>query len=125
GDSTSSTLFQNVTLINPQGRPTVSGGTFPFIEVNAQKTRIYNVSTRMSYLGGTFGSYVQVNDDQAFLLDGLDTSAGGGLHCDGTVCSPAVYAPGPFNTYSAVGWLKNLNISNQCVGNGIDWESGN
>src|SRR5207245_7220909 len=36
-----------------------------------------------------------------------------------------VYAPGPFNTFSAVGWLKNLNISLQCRGNGIDWQSGN
>jgi hypothetical protein len=41
------------------------------------------------------------------------------------VCEPAVYAPGPFNVYSAVGWLKNLNISLQCGGNGVDWESGN
>ncbi len=36
-----------------------------------------------------------------------------------------VSAPGPFNKYSAVGWLKHLNISMQCAGNGIDWESGN
>jgi hypothetical protein len=68
---------------------------------------------------------VQVDDDQAFLLDGLDTTLGGGLRCDSTVCSPAVYAPGPFNVFSAVGWLKNLNISLQCAGNGVDWESGN
>src|SRR5256886_3530378 len=26
---------------------------------------------------------------------------------------------------SAVGWLKHLNISLQCAGNGVDWESGN
>ena len=30
-----------------------------------------------------------------------------------------------FQCFSAVGWLKNLNISLQCAGNGIDWESGN
>src|SRR5207302_6817677 len=72
-----------------------------------------------------FGSLVQVDDDQAFLLDGLDTTLGGGLRCDSTFCAPAVYAPGPFNVFSAVGWLKNLNISLLCAGNGIDWESGN
>jgi hypothetical protein len=33
--------------------------------------------------------------------------------------------PRPFNVASAVGWLKNMNISLQCVGNGVDWESGN
>ena len=125
GDSASSTLFQDVTLISPRGRPTIAGGLQPFVEVNAQKTRIFNVSTRLGLSGGTFGSYVQVDDDQAFLLDGLDTSLGGGLRCDSTACSPAVYAPGPFNVFSAVGWLKNMNISLQCVGNGVDWESGN
>lgn len=125
GDPTSSTLFEDITLLNPRGRPTIAGGTQAFIEVNAQKTRVFNVATRVGLSGGTFGSYVQVDDDQAFLLDGLDTGLGGGLRCDSTVCAPAVYAPGPFNTNSAVGWLKNLNIALQCGGNGVDWESGN
>lgn len=125
GDPSSSVEFNNITLINPRGRPTVASGTQPFIEVNAQKTRVFNVETRVAVSGGTFGSYVQVDDDQAFLLDGLDTEIGGGLRCDSSVCEPAVYAPGPFNVFSAVGWLKNLNISLQCVGNGVDWESGN
>ena len=100
-----------------------------FIEVNAQKTRLFNVSTRVPLEGGSFGSYVQVDDDEAFLLDGLDTSLGGGA---GTacaamppVCDPVIYAPGPFRTFPGVGWLKNLNISLQCGGNGIDWQAGN
>lgn len=125
GDTASSTSFSDITLVNPRGRPTVAGGTQPFIEVNAQKTRIFNVETRLPVAGGTFGTYVQVDDDQAFLLDGLDTGIGQGLRCDSTICEPAVYAPGPFNVFSAVGWLKNLNISLQCAGNGVDWESGN
>jgi hypothetical protein len=125
GDPNESNQFSDITLINPRGRPTVAGGLKPFIEVNGQKTRIYNVTTRVAYSGGTFGSYVQVDDDQSFLLDGLDTTLGYGLRCDSTACAPAVYAPGPFNFYSAVGWLKNLSISLQCGGNGVDWESGN
>jgi len=125
GDLSNSSLFQDITLLNPRGRPTVAGGQKPFLEINAQKTRVVNASTRVGYAGGTFGTYVQVDDDQAFTLDGLDTTLGGGLRCDSTFCGPAVYAPGPFNTYSAVGWLKNLNISLQCGGNGVDWESGN
>jgi hypothetical protein len=110
--------------VNPRGRPAIPNGVAPFIEVNAQKTRLFNVATRLPVTGGTFGSLVQVDDDQAFLLDGLDTTLGGGLRCDSTFCAPAVYAPGPFNVFSAVGWLKNLNISLQCAGNGVDWESG-
>ncbi len=125
GDPASSNTFVDITLINPRGRPMVVGGQKPFIEDNGGKTRIFNVSARNGVAGGTFSSYVQVDDDQAFLLDGLDTTLGGGLRCDATVCNPAVYAPGPFNTYSAVGWLKHLQISLQCTANGVDWQSGN
>ncbi len=130
GDPTNGVLFSDITLIGPRGRPTIANGQNPFIEVNAQKTRVFNVSTRAALSNGTFGSYVQVDDDQAFLLDGLDTALGGGsgnygVRCDATVCNPVVYAPGPFATSAAVGWLKNLNISMQCAGNGVDWQSGN
>ncbi|MCU1270949.1 MAG: putative autotransporter protein [Acidobacteriaceae bacterium] len=125
GDAVNSNSYSDITLVNPRGRPTIAAGVAPFIEVNAQKTRLFNVATRLPLSGGTFGSIVQVDDDQAFLLDGLDTTLGQGLRCDSTVCAPAVYAPGPFNVFSAVGWLKNLNISLQCGGNGVDWESGN
>lgn len=116
--------FKNITLVNPSGRPMVKDGTQPMIQVNAQKTRILNVSTRYARTKGTFGAYVQVDDDQSFLLDGLDTGFYG-VRCDEAFCGSYVTAPGPFNTWSAVGWLKNLNISPQCIGNGVDWQSGN
>jgi hypothetical protein len=108
----------------------VVSGQNPFIEVNAQKTRLLNVTTRIPPTGGTFSSYVQVDNDQSFLLDGLDTalatgSSNYGVLCNATVCNPVVYAPGPFSTNAAVGWLKHLNISMQCSGNGVDWQSGN
>ncbi len=126
GDPSNSILFTDITLISPRGRPTIANGQAPFIEVNAQKTRLFNVATRVALSGGTFGTMVQVDDDQAFLLDGLSTSLGGtGVRCDATVCNPVIYAPGPFNTFSAVGWLKNLNLSLSCAGNGVDWQSGN
>ena len=124
GDPANSNSVLDVTLINPRGRPMVASGTNPFIEVNGAKTRIFNVGTRSSTFG-TFGSYVQVDDDQAFLLDGLDAGLGYGVRCDATFCGSYVNAPGPFNTWSAVGWLKNLNISAQCQGNGVNWQSGN
>lgn len=89
GDPANANAYQDITLINPRGRPTVLNGQKPFLEVNAQKTRLFNVSTRINAGGGTFGSYVQVDDDESFLLDGLDTILGGGaelrsaLRCDG------------------------------------------
>lgn len=126
GDPSNANAYQDITLINPRGRPTISQGQQPFIQVNAQKTRVFNVSTRRAFSGGSFGSYVQVDDDESFLLDGLDTALGdGGLRCDASACNPAVYAPGSFRKYPGVGWLKNLNISLQCGGNGIDWQAGN
>ncbi len=126
GDPSNANAYQDITLISPRGRPTIAHGQKPFIEVNAQKTRLFNVSTRIPLSGGTFGSYVQVDDDESFLLDGLDTSlGGGGVRCDATVCNPIIHAPGSFHVFPGVGWLKNLNISLQCGGNGIDWQAGN
>ena len=126
GDPSNSNAYQDITLINPRGRPTIAHGQKPFIEVNAQKTRLFNVSTRVPLKGGSFGTYVQVDDDESFLLDGLDTSLGNvGVRCDAAVCDPVIYAPGSFRTFPGVGWLKNLNISLQCGGNGIDWQAGN
>jgi hypothetical protein len=48
-----------------------------------------------------------------------------GLRNDEDFVGSAVYSPGPFNKCSAVGWLKNMQISAQCAGNGVDWQSGN
>jgi hypothetical protein len=125
GDPTNENLFLDITIISPRGRPMIANGTKPFLEINGEKTRVSNVSTRTGFSGGTFGTYVQVDNDQAFLLDGLDASLGAGVRCDSTYCGSYVTAPGPFSINAAVGWLKNLNISPQCAGNGVDWESGN
>ena len=128
GDPLRSTKYLNITLISPRGRPMVVGGQHPFLEDNAQKTRLFNVSTRLGIKSGSFSNYVQVDDDQAFLLDGLDTSAGqtygtDGVLCNATVCNPVIYAAGGKSW--AVGWLKHLNLTMGCDSNGIDWESGN
>ena len=123
GDHGPSTLYDHITLIGPRGRPMMAAGTKPFIEVNAQQTRIFNVTTRRALPNNSFGSYVQVDDDQAFLLDGLD--AGKEVTCNPKFCGAYVSAPGPFNRWSAVGWLKHLNLSLQCAGKGVEWLSGN
>ncbi len=125
GDPTNANAFADITLINPRGRPAVVNGTQPFIEDNGQKTRIVNLVARSGVSGGTFGTYVKVDNDQAFLLDGMDSNLGDGVRCDASYCGAYITAPGPFSTNAAVGWLKNLSISMQCTGNGVDWESGN
>ncbi len=126
GDHANSGIFENITISGPRGRPMVVASTKPFIEVNGQQTRVLNISTVWPPQGGSFGAYVQVDDDQAFLLDGMDTTLGGSvITCNPTFCGAYVTAPGPFNKWSAVGWLKNLNISLQCSSKGVDWVSGN
>jgi hypothetical protein len=122
----------SVTLLNPRGRPTQLHGQQTMIAVYGQGTRIEHLMTMMgvAFPGekyGTFGSYIKVIGDQAFLLDGLDTSPGYGLECTAAFCGTVIVAPGPFGrpANAAVGWLKNLNLNLQCMGNGIDWQSGN
>ena len=125
GDSGGS--FRDITLVNPRCRPGFSSGTKPCIETNAQKTRIINLRLRDGNpTTNTFGTGVQVDNDQAFLLDGMDTD--GSYHailCNTTFCGAAVTAPGPFSTNAAVGWLTNLNLGMQGFYNGIDWQAGN
>ncbi|MGC2196940.1 MAG: hypothetical protein WA628_19855, partial [Terriglobales bacterium] len=134
----------NVTLIKPRAMPTIAHGQHSMITVFGQKTRIYNV---MAMIGprtnpptpenyGNFGHFVTVVSDQAFLLDGLDTTAGASLECTATFCGSYVYAPGPFSGHgtwgtgsggdnAAVGWLKHMQLAPMCGGNGVDWQSGN
>ena len=138
------TATSNVTLIKPRAMPTIAHGQRSMITVFGQKTRIFNV---MAVIGprtsppspenyGNFGHFVTVVGDQAFLLDGLDTTAGASLECTTTFCGSYVYAPGPFNGVgtwgvagagdnSAVGWLKHMQLAPMCNGNGVDWQSGN
>jgi len=48
---------------------------------------MFNASARALW-GRTFGTYMQVDDDEAFLLDGLDTPGRCVLRCDATACKP-------------------------------------
>lgn len=126
GDPANANYTSNVTLIKPRGKPMLSGGMKPMIEINGQATRLQDVATRFNATGFTFGTIVQVDGDQNFTLDGLDLSIGlGAIACNATFCGATVTAPGPFSTNPAVGHLTHLNLSPQCDGNGVDWQSGN
>jgi len=129
GDATNSSYAINITLVNFRGWPRVAGGTQPMIEVNAQKTRIINLSGLNDSSGGKFGTWLKVDDDQAFTLDGLDFSSGlNTIKCDATYCGAVIWGNGDFNTNpqrAPVGWISHANISTQCSANGIDWKAGN
>ncbi len=139
GDKTNYNATLNVTLLNPRGEPTIPHGQHSFITVWGQKTRIFNLLTMAGkFIGGsvygTFGNYLTIAGDQSFLLDGLDTTAGFGMECSAVSCDAVIKAPGPFSgsggfgsggDNAALGWIKNVNLNIQCMGNGIDWQSGN
>lgn len=126
GDHGPSGTYEHITLLGPRGRPMTVGGTKPFIEVNAQQTRIFNLATRVAPPHAGFGTLVQVDDDQSFLLDGFDSTLGGNsVTCNTTYCGAYITAPGPFNRWAAVGWIKHVVISLQCAAKGVEWLSGN
>lgn len=139
GDQTNYNAVIGVTLINPRGEPTILHGQHTFVTVwSGLQTRIIHLLTMIGRCSGrscgTFGAYIKVVADQAFLLDGLDTSGGFGMECTAATCNAVIQAPGPFHgsgsfgsggDNAAVGWLKNINLNIQCMGNGIDWQSGN
>ncbi len=123
GDSNAN-HFGSVQLEHLRFHPNLVGGTNSALYVNANATIVRDITLLYSSTRGTFGHLVTVCDDQAFTLDGLNYS-GWGIRNDAKYVGSVVYSPGPFNTCSAVGWLKNMNISAQAVGNGVDWQSGN
>jgi hypothetical protein len=123
GDSNSN-HFGNVQLEHLRFHPNLIGGTNSALYVNANATIVHDVTVLYSSTRATFGHLVTVCDDQAFALDGLNYG-GVGIRNDAKFVGSVVFAPGPFNKCSAVGWLKNLEISGQGIGNGIDWQSGN
>ncbi|HEY1679525.1 MAG TPA: hypothetical protein VGG04_17550 [Candidatus Sulfotelmatobacter sp.] len=126
GDHGSAAAYEDITLNSPRGRPMVANGNRPFIEDNAEQTRIFNLSTRRAPQNAGFGTLIQVDDDQAFLLDGYDSTLGGhAVTCNASFCGAHITAPGPFNRWSAVGWLKHMVLSLQCGGKGVEWISGN
>lgn len=116
--------FGSIQLEHLRFHPNLIGGTNSALYVNANATIVRDVTVLYSATRGTFGHLVTVCDDQAFTLDGLNY-VGFGIRNDAKFVGSVVFAPGPFNKCSAVGWLKNMQISGQGAGNGVDWQSGN
>jgi hypothetical protein len=123
GDSNAN-HFGSIQLEHLRFHPNLIGGTNSALYVNANATIVRDLTVLYSSTHATFGHLVTVCDDQAFTLDGLNYG-GAGIRNDAKFVGSVVFAPGPFNKCSAVGWLKNIQISGQGAGNGIDWQSGN
>jgi hypothetical protein len=127
GDPANGDMFQSIVLQGLNVAPGIVGGTWPAIEDNAQGTNISGVSPQNSSVSrASFGSLVQVDNDQAATIQQLTTTTSYTWgRCDKSFCSVAILGPGPFSRNAGVLHVNNSNISLQCTGNGIDNQDGN
>lgn len=127
GDPTNANTFQSIVLQGLRLAPGVTGGTWPAVEDNAQGSQINDFGPAASAVSGaSFGSLVQIDNDQAAVLNGISTTynyAWG--RCDTTFCSTAILGPGPYSKNAGVLSVENSNLSLQCGGNAIDNQDGN
>jgi hypothetical protein len=124
GDPSNANAFNKVTVTGLRLRPGIVGGTFPAIEDNAQSSTLYDIAPASGAApGASFGSLVQIDNDQAATIDHMDTHLATWSRCDTSFCSSAILGPGPFNPNAGVIWVKNSNLGLNCAANGIDnWD---
>jgi len=126
GDPSNSNLFNAITIQGLRFRAGVNKGTWPALEDNAMGSAIRNLATVNALnAGDSFGYLIQVDNDQAAVIDQLNAGLGAWSRCDATFCSTAVFGPGPFSVSAGVIWVQNSNLSFQCEANGIDNQNGN
>jgi hypothetical protein len=125
GDPSDTNLFGRITLDSLRIRPGVQNGTWPAVEDDAEGSTISNLGpVNGSADKNSFGSLIQVDNDQAATISGLST-LGPWSRCDATFCSTAIVGPGPFSKNAGILWIENSNLSLNCTANGIDNRNGN
>ena len=131
GDTGSSNTTWDVTidglLVRPGLAPGIPLAKFPAIEDNGMHTTLRGIGTRdPSSAGPVFFTIIQVDNDQAAVIEKFDPSrTQGWAHCGTDWCSVTIYAPGPFSANAGVLWVKDSNISGQCLFNGVDNQDAN
>jgi hypothetical protein len=68
--------------------------------------------------GGNFNQFFVMDDDQAATIRGFDADGSEGLTCTANHCGSFVYAWGGSSGAPVIS-LSNMNISPQCLGNGV------
>jgi hypothetical protein len=126
GDPSNATAFGTIVLSGLRLAPGIVGGTLPAVEDNAQGSEIDNLATASSPIpGSSFGSLVQIDNDQATTVSYLDTHLSAWSRCDTTFCSTAIVGIGPYSQNAGVIWVRNSNLALGCSANGIDNNDGN
>jgi hypothetical protein len=122
----------DVTIRNFTGQPGygTTNGSFPMIEDAGQHTKLIGIqSANPSPIGSatsgfSFGSLIQVDNDQSAVIDGLDSQMMRWSHCDTTFCSVAIKGTGGTGN-AGILWIKNTNMNLGCAANGVDNQNAN
>jgi hypothetical protein len=126
GDPSNALAFGKITITGVLVSPGVANSTWPAVEDNALQAEIDTLGpVTSSTPGASFGSMIQVDNDQAATINSLDTGRGTWGRCDASFCSTAIVGPGPFNTNAGVIWVQNSNLALNCAANGIDNQDAN
>src|SRR5260370_2744236 len=90
--------------------------------VDIQSTTPIPVGSKTS--GYSFGSLIQVDNDQSAIIDGLDTQQSRWSHCDTSFCSVAIKGAGGSGN-AGILWIKNTTMNLRCSANGVDNQDAN
>jgi len=130
GSTAHPTAVWDVTVRNFTGQAGCNNCNFPMIEDAAQKARLIAIGTASPFpagsvtSGSSFGSLIQVDNDQAAIIDGLSAYAARWSHCTTAFCSVAVKGAGG-SSNAGVLWIKNTNMNLECQANGVDNQNSN
>jgi hypothetical protein len=126
GDPANANMFASIVVTGLRIVPGVQNGTWPAVEDNANGSTVDGLAPAAGATGATFGSLIQIDNDQAATVNNLNTVTSYSWgRCDTVFCSTAIIGPGPFSKDAGVLWVQNSNITLQGVGNGIDNQNGN
>jgi hypothetical protein len=130
GSTAHATYVWDVTVKHFVGEAACNNCNYPMIEDEAQKTHFIDIGSANPYpvgsatSGSSFGSLIQVDNDQAAIIDGLSTYQARWYHCTTMFCSVAVKGAGGSGN-SGVLYIKNSNMSLSCGANGVDNQNAN
>ena len=125
GSTAHPTYIWDVTVKKFTGQAACNNCNYPMIEDAGQHIHFIDIaSTNPNPIGtatngSSFGSLIQVDNDQAAIIDGLSAYQARWYHCTTTFCSVAVKGAGGSGN-AGVLWIKNSNMNLSCAANGVD-----
>jgi hypothetical protein len=130
GSTAHPTSVWDVTIKKFTGQAACNDCNYPMIEDAGQHTKLTDIQAvnpnplGSVSSGSSFGSLIQVDNDQSAVIDSIDTNNARWYHCTTAFCSVAVKGTGGSGN-SGILWIKNSNLSLSCGANGVDNQNAN